>query len=1266
MRLTTPRRLVALATGLIVAAAVLGSPGSSAGAPAAAAGPAERADGPLFAALPDFELPASDRVRVRPDEFAAFDVRVTGVADRLAGAPGPWVAGRGAEPATVTLPDPDGAPVRFALERARVAERGFEAAHPELRTWTGRAVGEPATRIALDVTPMGLHAFVRRPGSGRSWLIDPAENRRGATEHLSYYGRDLDAAPVDLLPPLPAGSTRSHAPAAQARTAPGAAVALRTFRLALVTDPAYADFFGSANVAAEKVTLVNRINQIYNDDHAVRMLLVDATDDLNLDTAAKATGPDGPCGANGCYAPEELEACSPDTIARNTFVIGQVIGADNYDIGHLSLGVNGGGIARIAVVGDELKAEGCTGLPFPTGDFYAIDYVAHEMGHQFAADHTFNGNQGNCSLANRNPGTSVEPGSGSSVMAYAGICGRDDLQPHTDPYFSQRSQDQVDGHVTDTILLFDEVQTIALSDWDAAGDTIRLTYPGRTPVEVDFGSADYSALGLQEKVRQLTGFQPDVRGYDGAPLPTGDGFELTFNTLSGGGGGDVARIGVENAGGDVSGSTGVQVQGGPGTNRGFATTTPNHAPSVIAPTDRTLPVRTPFALTGQGSDPDGDPLVYLWEQDDEGVDPIEGDALLENTKTDGPLFRVFPSAADVSLADSLEYESDGQNTAGTNPTRTFPDLRQVLAGDTNADTGACPDPPGDPDAPVPAEVRACYAEFLPTSDYVGDPAGEGRVLSFRLTARDQRPGGGGTAFDDVTLRLDPTAGPLRVDSQAVPGATRAAGSTEEITWEVNGTDAAGLAPTVRITLSEDGGDTFPYVLAGSTPNDGSARITWPQIFSDEVRLKVEAVDNYFFDVNDADLSVVSSLVVTADSGTASAAFSDDLDTPVEITARTGRVDADELAISVAGLPGLRVVDAETTADGVRPSVATFLLDGPIAADPGDRVAEVRVSEPGATGAEADAAILVTVRPETAVVTWTGPDETPVDAPVTLSARVEDPEDGSPGDVTRSRVSFVDRDDGNALICAADVTGTSARGAASCEARFDTAGEHAIGLVLTGAHASDDADDDVTLTVVADDGTPPQTRITSGPFELLPSSVATVRYAADEEATFECSLDDDAVACAGDRVRLRGLVAGMHRFVVQAVDAAGHRDPTPAQRRFAVAHDDRQLRRHGAWNARTHRNAFRGTYLETFRFGPRVALDVRRGNRIGLVVGTGRNFGKIDVFVAGRRVRTVDLEGPWRLRKLIVLPRMPITSGRYAIRSRGGGRVRIDGLAVFRP
>ncbi len=236
---------------------------------------------------------------------------------------------------------------------------------------------------------------------------------------------------------------------------PGEAVIHREYRLALISDPEYATYHGAANVTSAKVTLINRVNQLYEDDLAITLKLIGANDDLNLNTEAAYSGPAGPC-LLPCYPTTNAnpdtdtgEACDAQTIVQNNFVAGAVVGPNSYDIGHLILGKPGGGVALLGVVGDPTtKASGCTGVPTPKGDFFAIDYVAHEMGHQFSGNHTFNGNQHNCSGGNRNEDTSVEPGSGSSIQAYAGICRQDNLQPHSDPYFSQRSIDEIQDYVT--------------------------------------------------------------------------------------------------------------------------------------------------------------------------------------------------------------------------------------------------------------------------------------------------------------------------------------------------------------------------------------------------------------------------------------------------------------------------------------------------------------------------------------------------------------------------------------------------------------------------------------------------------------------------------------------------------------------------------------------------------------------------------------------------------------------------------------------------
>src|SRR3954454_5032916 len=224
---------------------------------------------------------------------------------------------------------------------------------------------------------------------------------------------------------------------------------------------------------------MNRVDQIYEDETAIRMVLVNDNDKVNLHTAAMATNANGPCGAAACFTAAQLSTCGGGTLTRNRIVVGQLIGAANYDVGHIMLGVNGGGVASLGVIGGTSKAQGCTGLPTPVGDFMAVDYVAHEMGHEFSGNHTFNGTQLNCSGGNRNAGTSVDPGSGSSVMAYAGICQQDNLQPHSDPYWSQRSYDEITTYVTSDRPAVNEVQNVSLRDFDGA-DSLTLTFNGKT------------------------------------------------------------------------------------------------------------------------------------------------------------------------------------------------------------------------------------------------------------------------------------------------------------------------------------------------------------------------------------------------------------------------------------------------------------------------------------------------------------------------------------------------------------------------------------------------------------------------------------------------------------------------------------------------------------------------------------------------------------------------------------------------------------------
>jgi hypothetical protein len=676
---------------------------------------------------------------------------------------------------------------------------------------------------------------------------------------LSFAGAAAGAAPTLVEEQVKGAARRAAQVVGTDFSTPGGQVTQRTYRLALLTDFNYAKYVvGTVTnhatddplVLAAKTTLVNRINEVYNDDVAYTFQLIPGTDTrLNLLTQAEMTGPNGPCGADACFPGATGTAFDCSTVLdRDDFVLGQLVGADSYDIGHIGVGVDGGGIAGLGVVGGQDKGTGCTGIPTPVGDFYAIDYVAHEMGHQLGGDHTFDGPQGNCGPGNRNPSTSVEPGSGSSIMAYAGICDIDDLQPHSDPYFSFTSIDEFQATTAEARSSLGEQQSAIFTGLDNGEQLTISCATGCTPQHVTFtGTGAADATNLSAAVTAASGAAAAVTGYDGDAVPTADGFTATWADTV-----DHPTLTVTPFGGATfTSSTGTLVQGGPQGNGGSTSVTTDHSPVVTVPANQTIPTRTPFTLTGAATDADGDTLTYSWEQTDSGGG--SGTGLANNTKTDGPLFRQFGTYANVSSSGTLQYHSPGENLAGTSPSRTFPDLAQILAGNTNAATGACPTAGA---APVAVPVVECYSEFLPTSAYLGTGT---RTLHFRLLARDEfSPDGaadhpGGVSWADMALTVDPTAGPFVVTSRPTAGSP--ASGTELVTWNVAGTNAVTMAPNVKISLSTDGGHTFPTVLLPSTPNDGSQVVLLPTTTTGTARIKVEAVGNYFFDVNDANFSI---------------------------------------------------------------------------------------------------------------------------------------------------------------------------------------------------------------------------------------------------------------------------------------------------------------------------------------------------------------------------------------------------------------------------
>jgi subtilisin-like proprotein convertase family protein len=338
---------------------------------------------------------------------------------------------------SIMLPNPTGGEVEFALKPSSVMPTALADRYPNIRAYEGVAVGDTSTTIRLEVTTRGLSAQIL--GTGKRWLIDPVENRGSNIARSYFYDKSLSSSKSAFCEVDSSNKSSSYLPPA----GKGASAELRgkstgsitrTYRLAVATTGEYGIYHGGTTEAALSavVATVNRVDGIFETELAINLELVETNDEIVF--VDPATDPFSGNDDASTLIDESQEQ------------IDTIIGTENYDVGH-TLSTGAGGLAGLGVICREgAKAEGVTGSSRPEDDFFDVDYVAHELGHQFSAEHTWNGANGGCEPDQRSEESAYEPGSGSSIMSYAGLCGADDIENAVDALFHHQSFDQIITH----------------------------------------------------------------------------------------------------------------------------------------------------------------------------------------------------------------------------------------------------------------------------------------------------------------------------------------------------------------------------------------------------------------------------------------------------------------------------------------------------------------------------------------------------------------------------------------------------------------------------------------------------------------------------------------------------------------------------------------------------------------------------------------------------------------------------------------------------
>lgn len=426
---------------------------------------------------------------VEVSTFDAYDLDVARLEAWLSEVPQAAAFDARTSEAVLALPMPNGRVERFRVVNSPIMAPELAARFPNIQVYAGQGLDTPEATVRFDLTPQGFHAMVM--GVGETVFIDP--HTPGDREHLIVYTRSNFYASTSkraegcMALELPQASKQVKPTMSQAHSAgkevqtmglkPLSAASrvdngaqLRTYRLALACTGEYASYHGGnvGSVLAAMNTSMVRVNGIFERDACLTMEIVANNDDLIFLNGATDPYDNG---SGGAMLGQNINTCN------------NVIGSANYDIGHV-FSTGGGGVAYLQSPCGGNKAGGVTGQGAPIGDPFDVDYVAHEMGHQYGGNHTQNNG------CNRASSAAFEPGSASTIMGYAGICSPN-LQSNSDDHFHNHSINEmiaftVNGNGNTCASITNTGNGVPTVDAGADG----LVVPVSTPLELTATGSD--------------------------------------------------------------------------------------------------------------------------------------------------------------------------------------------------------------------------------------------------------------------------------------------------------------------------------------------------------------------------------------------------------------------------------------------------------------------------------------------------------------------------------------------------------------------------------------------------------------------------------------------------------------------------------------------------------------------------------------------------------------------------------------------------------